>query len=164
MFLAWIFQMQLHELMTVQGDVMLRALRFMDSMIQRDTMQKAAFLNDLTTFWHKFDDRVLRLKVLFANAAHISAASMALIFCICAVQSFRSITLQKRLVCRYFTGDLVLPFIHWYLADQAANIYIYAAYTYMWQFTTIQTKLCCRCCHIYWKKYGLSSYSSWFCP
>ncbi|KAL0038526.1 hypothetical protein WJX77_009542 [Trebouxia sp. C0004] len=47
-----------------QGDVMLRALRFMDSMIQRDTMQKAAFLNDLTTFWHKFDDRVLRLKVL----------------------------------------------------------------------------------------------------
>ena len=42
---------------------MLRALRFMDSMIQRDTMQKAAFLNDLTTFWHKFDDRVLRLKV-----------------------------------------------------------------------------------------------------
>ncbi|KAA6417121.1 MAG: kinase family, partial [Trebouxia sp. A1-2] len=45
-----------------QGDVMLRALRFMDSMIQRDTMQKAAFLNDLTTFWHKFDDRVLRLK------------------------------------------------------------------------------------------------------
>ena len=125
MFLAWIFQMQLHELMTVQGDVMLRALRFMDSMIQRDTMQKAAFLNDLTTFWHKFDDRVLRLKVLFANAAHISAASMALIFCICAVQSFRSITLQKRLVCRYFTGDLVLPFIHWYLADQAANIYIY---------------------------------------
>lgn len=47
-----------------QGDVMLRALRFMDSMIQRDIMQKAAFLNDLTTFWHKFDDRVLRLKVL----------------------------------------------------------------------------------------------------
>lgn len=46
-----------------QGDVMLRALRFMDSMIQRDTMQKAAFLNDLSTFWHKFDDRVLRLKV-----------------------------------------------------------------------------------------------------
>lgn len=65
--------MQLHELMTVQGDVMLRALRFMDSMIQRDTMQKAAFLNDLTTFWHKFDDRVLRLQVLFANAAHVSA-------------------------------------------------------------------------------------------
>lgn len=47
----------------LQGDVMLRALRFMDSMIQRDTMQKAAFLNDLTNFWHKFDDRVLRLKV-----------------------------------------------------------------------------------------------------
>ena len=44
---------------------MLRALRFMDSMIQRDTMQKAAFLNDLTTFWHKFDDRVLRLKVCY---------------------------------------------------------------------------------------------------
>ena len=42
---------------------MLRALRFMDSMIQRDTMQKAAFLNDLSTFWDRFDDRVLRLKV-----------------------------------------------------------------------------------------------------
>ncbi len=49
--------------MLLQGDVMLRALRFMDSMIQRDTMQKAAFLNDLTTFWDRFDDRVLRLKV-----------------------------------------------------------------------------------------------------
>lgn len=47
----------------LQGDVLLRALRFMDSMIQRDTMQKAAFFNDLTTFWHKFDDRVLCLKV-----------------------------------------------------------------------------------------------------
>lgn len=47
---------------------MLRALRFMDSMIQRDIMQKAAFLNDLTTFWHKFDDRVLRLKVYSLNA------------------------------------------------------------------------------------------------
>ena len=42
---------------------MLRALRFMDSMIQRDTLQKVAFLNDLTTFWDKFDDRILRLKV-----------------------------------------------------------------------------------------------------
>ena len=51
----------------VQGDVMLRALRFMDSMIQRDTMQKAAFLNDLTTFWQQFDDRVLRLKVLYSH-------------------------------------------------------------------------------------------------
>jgi hypothetical protein len=66
--------MHLLGLLAVQGDVMLRALRFMDSMIQRDTMQKAAFLNDLTTFWHKFDDRVLLLKVLFANAACISAA------------------------------------------------------------------------------------------
>ncbi len=66
--------MQLLGCLGVQGDVMLRALRFMDSMIQRDTMQKAAFLNDLTTFWHKFDDRVLRLKVLSTIAAHISAA------------------------------------------------------------------------------------------
>ena len=46
-----------------QGDQMLRALRFMDSMIQRDTVQKVAFLNDLTTFWDNFDDRILRLKV-----------------------------------------------------------------------------------------------------
>lgn len=53
-----------------QGDVMLRALRFMDSMIQRDSMQKAAFLNDLTTFWHKFDDRLLRLKVLMLLCRH----------------------------------------------------------------------------------------------
>ena len=79
--LAWVHQVQLPELMAVQGDVMLRALRFMDSMIQRDTMQKAAFLNDLTTFWHKFDDRVLRLKVLYADAAHISASCVALVFC-----------------------------------------------------------------------------------
>lgn len=53
----------MQSLVLLQGDVMLRALRFVDTMIQRDTMQKAAFLNDLTTFWHKFDDRVLRLKV-----------------------------------------------------------------------------------------------------
>lgn len=42
---------------------MLRALQFMDNMIQRDVMQKMAFLTDLTSFWNSFDDRILRLKV-----------------------------------------------------------------------------------------------------
>ena len=60
---AAVIVLQSRCVMHEQGDVMLRALRFMDSMIQRDTMQKAAFLNDLATFWDRFDDRVLRLKV-----------------------------------------------------------------------------------------------------
>lgn len=62
----------------VQGDQMLRALRFMDSMIQRDTMQKMAFLNDLTTFWDKFDDRILRLKVTALEPCLVTTLPKAL--------------------------------------------------------------------------------------
>ena len=62
----------------MQGDVMLRALRFMDSMIQRDTVQKAAFLNDLATFWDRFDDRVLRLKVCAEEMIVCNAVSDAM--------------------------------------------------------------------------------------
>lgn len=46
-----------------QGDMLLRALRFLDTMIQRDSLQKAAFLKDLASFFPQFDDRVLRYKV-----------------------------------------------------------------------------------------------------
>ncbi|GAB4813447.1 hypothetical protein N2152v2_000493 [Parachlorella kessleri] len=47
-----------------QGDVMLRGLRFLDTMLQRDMLQKAAFLKDLPSLCALFDPRVLRLKVL----------------------------------------------------------------------------------------------------
>ncbi len=112
--------MQLPELMAVQGDVMLRALRFMDSMIQRDTMQKAAFLSDLTTFWHKFDDRVLRLKVLFANAACKFAVCMALVFCALCSLVLQISHIVDKAIMQVPHRDLVLPLIYWYLADQAA--------------------------------------------
>lgn len=97
----------------LQGDVMLRALRFMDSMIQRDTMQKAAFLNDLTNFWHKFDDRVLRLKVCLTCSLNMSMTSLlptrmtrspAQLFVTCAIRKYRHeapdmITFQLRVCC-----------------------------------------------------------------
>ena len=51
----------------------------MDSMIQRDTMQKMAFLNDLTTFWDKFDDRILRLKVTTLGLCPVTIFSKALL-------------------------------------------------------------------------------------
>ena len=47
-----------------KGDRLLRALRFMDSILQRDTAQKHAFVRDLPSFWAQFDKRVLRLRVL----------------------------------------------------------------------------------------------------
>lgn len=47
-----------------QGDTLLRALRFLDTMIQRDPMQKAAFLKDLPGLCTQLDTRVLKLKVL----------------------------------------------------------------------------------------------------
>jgi hypothetical protein len=47
-----------------KGDRLLRALRFMDSILQRDTAQKHAFVRDLPSFRAHFDKRVLRQRVL----------------------------------------------------------------------------------------------------
>ena len=43
--------------------MLLRALRFMDNMLQRDAIQKSAFLKDLAGFCTQFDERVLRYQV-----------------------------------------------------------------------------------------------------
>lgn len=47
-----------------QDDPQLRALRFLDNMLSRDNLAKAAFLKDLSNCWDAFDSRVLRYKVL----------------------------------------------------------------------------------------------------
>eukprot|EP00798_Chlamydomonas_sp_ICE-L_P021793 gene21793-28814_t len=47
-----------------QEDVLLRALRFLETVLQREVSQKAAFLNDLSHFWSQFDDRLLKHKVI----------------------------------------------------------------------------------------------------
>ncbi len=47
-----------------QDDPQLRALRFLDNMLSRDNLAKAAFLKDLANCWDAFDSRVLRYKVL----------------------------------------------------------------------------------------------------
>ncbi len=47
-----------------QEDMLLRALKFLDGMLQRDAGQKAAFLKDLGNFWGQFDERLLRHRVL----------------------------------------------------------------------------------------------------
>lgn len=47
-----------------RNDTRLRALRFLDHMIERDNMQKTEFLKALTEMWKDFDSRVLRYKVL----------------------------------------------------------------------------------------------------
>jgi hypothetical protein len=41
----------------------LRGLKFLDTLLQRDALQKAAFLKDLPTLCAQFDNRVLKLKV-----------------------------------------------------------------------------------------------------
>uniref|UniRef100_A0ACD5VLK4 Uncharacterized protein n=1 Tax=Avena sativa TaxID=4498 RepID=A0ACD5VLK4_AVESA len=45
-------------------DTRLRALRFLDHLLERDNMQKAEFLKALSDMWKDFDSRVLRYKVL----------------------------------------------------------------------------------------------------
>lgn len=47
----------------LQSDTVLRALRFLDTLLQRDDMQKAAFLKDLAQLWPRCDGRVLRYRV-----------------------------------------------------------------------------------------------------
>lgn len=47
-----------------QDDVLVRSLRFLDNLLQRDNLQKTAFLKDALKFWPRFDHRVLRYKVL----------------------------------------------------------------------------------------------------
>jgi SCY1-like protein 2 len=48
----------------LQDDMLLRALRFLDAALQREPAQKVAFLRDLASLWPRFDDRLLRLRVL----------------------------------------------------------------------------------------------------
>lgn len=43
---------------------MIRALRFLEGFLQRDALQKAAFLKDLEGLWSRCDARVLRYRVL----------------------------------------------------------------------------------------------------
>ncbi|XP_044976357.1 SCY1-like protein 2 [Hordeum vulgare subsp. vulgare] len=45
-------------------DTRLRALRFLDHLLERDNMQKTEFLKALSDMWKDFDSRVLRYKVL----------------------------------------------------------------------------------------------------
>ncbi|KAE8684410.1 white-brown-complex ABC transporter family [Hibiscus syriacus] len=45
-------------------DTRLRALRFLDHMLERDNRQKSEFLKALSDMWKDFDSRVLRYKVL----------------------------------------------------------------------------------------------------
>ncbi|XP_057815335.2 SCY1-like protein 2 B isoform X2 [Cryptomeria japonica] len=47
-----------------RDDTRLRALRFLDHMLERDNMQKSEFLRALSGMWKEFDSRVLRYKVL----------------------------------------------------------------------------------------------------
>ncbi|XP_019155597.1 PREDICTED: SCY1-like protein 2 [Ipomoea nil] len=47
-----------------RDDTRLRALRFLDHMLERDNMQKTEFLKALSDMWKDFDSRVLRYKVL----------------------------------------------------------------------------------------------------
>ncbi|KAJ0231993.1 Uncharacterized protein HA466_0294670 [Hirschfeldia incana] len=47
-----------------RSDARLRALRFLDHMLERDNMQKSEFLKALLDMWKDFDSRVLRYKVL----------------------------------------------------------------------------------------------------
>ena len=44
--------------------MLLRAVRFLDTMIQRDTLQKAAFLKDLGAIWPRVDARVLKFRLI----------------------------------------------------------------------------------------------------
>ncbi|RVW82902.1 SCY1-like protein 2 [Vitis vinifera] len=46
-----------------RDDTRLRALRFLDHMLERDNMQKSEFLKALSDMWKDFDSRVLRYKV-----------------------------------------------------------------------------------------------------
>lgn len=47
-----------------RNDTRLRALCFLDHMLERDNMQKSEFLKALSDMWKDFDSRVLRYKVL----------------------------------------------------------------------------------------------------
>ncbi|XP_078167971.1 SCY1-like protein 2 A [Carex rostrata] len=47
-----------------RDDTRLRALRFLDHLLERDNMQKTEFLKALSNMWKDFDGRVLRYKVL----------------------------------------------------------------------------------------------------
>ncbi|KAF8073098.1 Scyl2 [Scenedesmus sp. PABB004] len=59
-------------------DMLLRCLKFLDTILQRESGQKVAFLKDLATFWHQFDDRLLQHRVLPPIVAEMRSDMVAL--------------------------------------------------------------------------------------
>jgi hypothetical protein len=56
--------------------MLLRAVRFLDTMMQRDALQKAAFLKDLAGVWPRVDTRVLKFRLLPPLLAEARCAAL----------------------------------------------------------------------------------------
>ncbi|KAH0463253.1 hypothetical protein IEQ34_007835 [Dendrobium chrysotoxum] len=64
---TWLRELVMHQQLGssfFRDDTRLRALRFLDHMLERDNMQKTEFLKALSDMWKDFDARILRYKVL----------------------------------------------------------------------------------------------------
>ncbi|GBG61581.1 hypothetical protein CBR_g22378 [Chara braunii] len=62
-----------------RDDTQLRALRFLDRMLERDNMQKAEFIKALGGMWNAFDGRILRYKVLPPLAVELRNETMQVV-------------------------------------------------------------------------------------
>eukprot|EP00887_Chlorella_sp_A99_P006890 scaffold2.g6890.t1 len=95
------------------ADMGLRALRFLDGMLQRDSLQKAAFLKDLPAMCAQFDSRVLRYLVLppllgELRSAELLPALLPVVLKIVALQA-RSILYQCLDAAAFLPADSAAP-------------------------------------------------------
>ncbi|CAL5225210.1 g7994 [Coccomyxa viridis] len=100
-----------------QEDMLLRAVRFLDTMIQRDNLQKAAFLKDLGSIWPRVDARVLKFRMippLLAEARTEALQPVLLPLLLAMVEKqddedFAEVTFQHLApVCASARGDALL--------------------------------------------------------
>lgn len=79
--------------------MLLRALRFLDTIVQRDALQKAAFLKDLGQIWRRMDARVLKFRLLppLLREARSAHANLCLLCCPCIPRSRAA----SQAECRY---------------------------------------------------------------
>jgi SCY1-like protein 2 len=80
----------------LQDDMLLRALRFLDGALQRDPSQKVAFLQDLASLWPRFDDRLLRTRVLPPIVAEMRSSDVVALAALPVVLAI----MEKRLTRR----------------------------------------------------------------
>ncbi len=99
--------------------MLLRAVRFLDTMIQRDNLQKAAFLKDMGSIWPRIDARVVKFRMLPPLLAEARTEALQPVLLPLVLAMLEQQTDQVR-----FPLSFLFPFssVFWHLKWQTALV------------------------------------------